>query len=140
MKNSYFIVCLILFLMFSTSASSNNIDNEWNYSLTPYAWLAGFEGEAGKFEDLPPIFVDISPKEAFQDSDSSFALIFEAKKGKHGIYIDYFYSNSLSDEVIFPELAISSRSRTKNTMNTLAYERVFIKKNKASLSLLAGAR
>ncbi|PCI57623.1 MAG: hypothetical protein COB45_03270 [Gammaproteobacteria bacterium] len=131
-------VIVTFLLTFSLTLQANN--EKWNFSLTPYGWFAGFEGLSGTFENLPPLDVNISPSDALNDSDSSFMLIAEAKKGKHGIYTDYFYSNSLYEEDIFPNLGVSFRSRTKTTMITLAYEREIFKDTDTSFELLAGAR
>lgn len=138
MNNKFFIIFFISSFIFSSYAKGNN--GEWDFSLTPYAWFAGFEGVSGTFEDFPPVDVDLSAKDTFNDSDSSFALIFEAKRGENGVYIDYLYSNSLSEDEIFPLLELTSRSRTKTTMITFAYERVMINSNNSSLEFLAGTR
>lgn len=132
---------LLLFsltLLFSSSIKAN--EKQWDFRISPYAWFAGFEGVVNTFDSKFPSYVNISPSEALNDSDSAFALIVDAKNQGHGVYADYFYSNSLFDDEVAPVLGISVRSRTKTTIVTLAYEKEWINNEAWLVDVMFGSR
>ncbi|MEH6559298.1 MAG: hypothetical protein V7708_15990 [Oceanicoccus sp.] len=82
----------------------------------------------------------MSASDAFSDTESSFMMILDAKKGKHGIYTDIFYSDVDSAENLDTATSTKLRSVTKTTMLTLAYSHNVFNENGTSVDLLAGAR
>jgi len=111
---------------------------QWDYRLSPYIWFAGSKGDVGPLKNLPPVDVDISPSEALEDTESSFMMIFDAKKGRHGIYTDVFYSDVQQKENIINSANIESI--TKSTMLSAAYTYEIFNDNKTVVDVLAGVR
>lgn len=138
MKSNINKLILICLLTFPITLQANQ--KEWGFNLTPYGWFSGFEGVVNTFDSQFPSHVDISPSEALNDSDASFMLIFEAKKGGQGVYTDYFYSNSLFDDEVAPVIGLNIRSRTKTTMVTIAYVRELLEREDLTLDVMVGTR
>ena len=115
-------------------------DDDWKFRLSPYIWFAGFEGEVGPLKGVPSSDVDISASDALSDTDSSFMLILDAKKGLNGIYTDIFYSDITSTEKIDAGTSTKVRSSTETTMITVAYAYSVLQDNAMNVDLMAGAR
>ena len=122
--------------------TSSNIraDDDWNFRLSPYIWFAGLEGDVGPLKGVPPSEVDISASDAFSDTESSFMLILDAKKGLNGIYTDIFYSDISSTETIDAGTSTKVRSTTETTMITAAYTYNVLNDNAMNVDLMAGVR
>ena len=122
--------------------TSSNVlaDEGWKFRLAPYMWFAGLEGDVGPLKNVPSSDVDISPSDALDDTDSSFMLIFDARKGLHGIFTDIFYSDLTSTEKIDSATSTKLRSTTKTTMITAAYTYSVLQDNFTNVDLMAGAR
>ena len=131
------IISLAFAVLLSTSVVA---EDEWRFKLSPYIWLAGFEGEAGPLKNAPPSETSISASDAFADTDVSLMMIIDAKKGRHGIYTDIFYSDIESTETLNTATNTQLNSRTKTTMLTLSYSLDLHHVNGSSVDLLAGAR
>lgn len=114
--------------------------NQWEVRLSPYIWFAGFKGEVAPIEGLPPSHEDISASDALDDTESSFMLIAEAKKGKHAVYTDIFYSDVNSEESIDPVNLVDIESITKTTIITVGYGREIFNDNSTVVDFLVGAR
>ncbi|KPJ82618.1 MAG: hypothetical protein AMJ58_00165 [Gammaproteobacteria bacterium SG8_30] len=113
---------------------------DWEFKLAPYLWFAGLEGTAATIPGLPPGEIDISPSKALEDTETALMLMFEARKGRSGLFTDLVYSDVRSDEELIPALGLSLRSETKSTLLTFAYEHRLLQEERGSLDLLAGAR
>lgn len=113
-------------------------EEEWNYRLSPYIWFAGSKGDVGPLKNLPPVYVDISASDALKDTELSFMLIFDAKKGTHGVYTDTFYSDVQQKENVIANTSIESI--TKTTMLSVAYTYEILNDNNTVVDLLAGLR
>ena len=59
-------------------SSSACAEEQWSFTLSPYVWLAVFEGDVVTIRCLPPVSVDISLSDAADDPETSFMLISEA--------------------------------------------------------------
>lgn len=115
-------------------------EEKWNFNLSPYIWFAGLEGDVSPLKRVPVSAVNVSPSEALADTEASFMVIFEAKKGKNGIYTDTFYSDAETKEASSGPAGSQLTSRTKTTMLTVAYSRNVLNENGSSIDLLAGGR
>ena len=113
---------------------------EWRFSLTPYIWFAGLEGDVGVV-GLPPAPVDISASDAVDDTETSLMVLMSAKKGSHGVFADLFYADVRSEEELVPApVSLFAKTTTKTTIFTLAYQYEQYNSGGAVLDLLAGAR
>lgn len=121
-------------------SSSACAEEQWLFKLSPYIWFAGFEGDVATIKGLPPVRVDISPSDAIDDSEASFMLISEARRGKQGIYLDIYYSDSDSEEDIVEPEGLMLQSVTKTTMATVGYTHEVLNSQNLVLEAMAGAR
>jgi hypothetical protein len=116
-------------------------EEEWRFRLSPYLWFAGLEGDVATVPPLPTAPIDISPSDALDDTQASLMVIFEAKKGRHGGYLDFLYTDVESDDELVPQpINLVLRSRTKSTIFTLAYEYELYNREGTVIDLLAGGR
>ena len=113
---------------------------EWEFKLAPYLWFAGLEGTAATIPGLPPAEIDVSPSQALEDTEIALMLMFEARKGRSGLFTDLVYSDVRSDAELIPSLGLSLRSETKSTLLTFAYQYRLLEPVRGSLDLLVGAR
>ncbi|MCX2983434.1 hypothetical protein EYC98_21450 [Halieaceae bacterium IMCC14734] len=123
-----------------TASFSLSAEEQWSFNLSPYIWFAGFEGDVATIEGLPPVNVDISPSDAIDDTETSFMFISEAKKGKQGVYLDFYYSDMTSEEPIVELEDTTIQSGTKTTMATVGYTYEVFSNQNTVLEAMAGAR
>jgi hypothetical protein len=114
---------------------------DWQIRLSPYAWLASLEGDIGSVQGLPSVPVDVSPSDVIDDIEAVVMLIFDAKKGQHGLYADIFYAHIQADEEVLPApIDLSLRAEVQNRILSLAYQYEFHRSERAVVDLLLGAR
>jgi len=132
------IAIFVALALFAPALASAAEDEAWKFRLSPYIWFAGIEGDVSPFKNLPSTPIDISASDALDDTDASFMVILDAKKGRHGILADVFYSDVQSTEKLAPGLNL--KSGTKTTMISVAYEYELFRNERGSIDGLAGAR
>lgn len=115
-------------------------ENGWKFKLTPYLWFAGVDGDVSTIPGAPTVPVKISPSDAISDTEVSLMAIFTAKKQRHGILVDFVYTDVQSTEELVPEINLSLKSTSKNTIASMAYMYEVYKKEQAIVDLFAGAR
>jgi hypothetical protein len=116
-------------------------EEDWRFRVSPYVWFAGLKGDVATIPPLPAAPVDVSPSDALDDTQASLMVIFDAKKGRHGAYLDLLYTDVESDDELVPQpINLVLRSRTKSTVFTLAYQYEIYSQDGAVVDLLAGAR
>jgi hypothetical protein len=113
---------------------------DWDFTLAPYLWFAGLEGDAATIPGLPSAPIDVSPSQAIEDTEAALMLVFEARKGRGGLFVDLIYTDVRSEEEFLPALGISVRSRSKSTLLSGAYEQRLIDSESGNFDLLGGAR
>ena len=86
--------------------------SEWEFRLSPYGWFAGFKGEVAGIPGFPPTTVDISPSDAFDDSEIAVMAMFEGKKKGKGLLMDFMYSDTESEDAIAGSITLTSRTKT----------------------------
>lgn len=69
----------------------------------------------------PAIPFDLSAKDAFDDNEVSYMVIFQGKKDKQVFLLDFMYSDTQSDEDVVPVIDLEVRSTAKNTVASAAY-------------------
>lgn len=129
------LIGVILLLMPLTVGAS-----DWAFRLTPYLWFAGLEGELTPVEGLPSAPVDVSPSQALEDTETGVMVMFDARRGSHGLYLDFIYTDVRSDDDVIPQLGITVRSTTKSTLFSAAYEYAFVEHDRGGVDGLVGAR
>lgn len=134
--------CLLFLITLSPSftyASSN--EDSWEFSLIPYAWLAGQNGKVATLPGLPPADIDINFADDIADNiNGALMLVGEARKGSFGVSMEVSYTDIESDESIFGQYFNTITSRTQNWMvSAAAFYRV-LETDRASLDGLGGIR
>jgi hypothetical protein len=114
------------------------VTEKWEFRLSPYGWLAGFKGDVAGVPGFPPAYVDISPSDAFDDSEIALMGMFEGKKNGKGFLIDFMYSDSKSEDAVAG--AITLTSRTKTTVISGAYLHELYNHEQTVLDAFAGIR
>jgi len=113
----------------------------WDFRLTPYLWFAGLKGDVATIPGAPSAPIDISPSEAIEDTEAGLMLLLDAKRGRHGVFADFLYTDVRSDEDLLPPpIALTLRSVTKTTIFSLAYQYEVFNENQTSLDVMVGAR
>lgn len=69
----------------------------WSFGLTPYVWFAGLEGDVGAISGLPPVSVDAGFGDIIENTDFTFMLAAEARRGRFGVITDLSYLALSSD-------------------------------------------
>ena len=114
---------------------------DWRFELSPYAWVAGLKGEVGTLPGEPAAPIDVAPSDVIDNLDAVLMLIFNARRGRHGLYADIFYADiRAEEELIPPPVDLKLRIQAESTLATLAYQYEFFRHDGASAELLAGAR
>jgi hypothetical protein len=82
-----------------------------------------------------------SPSDALDDTKTSLKLLVDAKRGAHGLFADFLYSDVRSDEDLVPQpIGLTLRSVSKTTILSLAYQYQIYKQDNTILDLMIGAR
>ena len=112
-------------------------DETWDFTLTPYLWFAGIEGNVSTVPGFPVAPLKVSPREALEDTEASFMVAFAANRGQHGISGDFFYSKAVSDEELVPAFDLLLKSTSKSTVGSLYYHYTLAE---SGIQLFAGFR
>ena len=131
----------VALLGFSVSAAASTVDDDWKFALSPYMWFAGLKGDIATTPPLPPVSVDISPSDAFKDTQVGLMLALDMRKGRHGAFADLVYTDVQSDTELVPApINLTMKSTSKTTIFSLAYEYEIYRAGKAHAEVLAGGR
>jgi hypothetical protein len=113
----------------------------WQFRLTPYLWLAGLKGNMATIPGAPAAPIDVSPGDAVADTETSLMLLIDAKRGRHGVFADFLYSDVQSDEELVPApINLALQSITRTTIFSLAYQYEIFNQDRVVIDLLLGAR
>ena len=92
-------------------------DQGWQFRLSPYMWFAGLEGDVATIPGSPPASIDISPSDALNDTEVGVMVMLDARRGRHGVFADFIYTDVQSDEALIPApINLNLRSKTKTTV------------------------
>ena len=139
MKMNVYVVCVVMILIVM-SQQVVTAESGWKFKLAPYLWFAGVDGDVSTIPDAATGPVKMSPSDAISDTEVSLMAIFTAKKQRHGILIDFLYTDVQSTEELVPEINLSMKSTSKNTIASMAYMYEVYKKEQTIIDLFAGAR
>ena len=112
----------------------------WQFRLTPYLWFAGLKGDVATIPGVPSAPIDVSPSQAIEDTEAALMLMFDARRGRHGLFVDFIYTDVRSNDEVFPNLGISLRSVSKSTVLSGAYQYRMVDSDASSLDLMGGLR
>ena len=115
-------------------------NNSWEFRLSPYAWLAGFEGDVASIPGSPTVPIDISSSDALSDTEASFMGMFDGKKNGKGFFIDLLYSDLQSEETLLEGINLGLKSTSKTTIFSGAYLHEIYNHDQSIVDLFVGAR
>ena len=118
--------------------------SEWRFSVAPYVWGAGLDGEVGIF-NRQPIDVDLSFSDILENLKFAGMGIVEAHNGTWGILGDVTYVTTEAEESFERDLGLGNVSLnatldTQTFIGTVMGEYRLVNSDAMSLDLLGGVR
>lgn len=125
----------------ATFCMAKSGNDDWQFHIAPYAWLAGQSGTVSSFGNLPPVDIDIDFwDDILGNINGALFVVGEVQKGKFGIMVDIAYVY-IEDENATPGPAFSSAvAETNSWLATAAAEYRVVEKSAAFVDLFAGFR
>ncbi|SDJ54010.1 hypothetical protein [Aliiruegeria lutimaris] len=114
--------------------------SQWEFTVSPYAWLAGLEGDLGTLPGLPSEKVSLSFGDIVEDLDYGLFLFASARNGPWVLFFDGSAVQTTSSESVGGPIvdSIEVESRTSNL--ALAAGRTVAGNNVSNLDVYIGAR
>lgn len=126
----------------AAQAQPSAAQDEWEFSLTPYLWIVGVEGNVGARPGRPPVNVDAEFDSIFDKLEGGFLGKAEARRGRFGAVVDLDYlSISGGDEIrVGDRIALSGEVELSTFDATIAgYYRAH-QGERVTVDLFGGAR
>jgi hypothetical protein len=143
MKTTAFAIGLLASTLAAQTAPAAAQDSEgWRFTLTPYIWAAGIQGDVGARPGNPPIEVDVKFTDIFDKLEGVFVGKLDVGYGRFGAYADIMYIKVGTDRdvKIGNLLTLDAQLDVATTAATIAgYYRVY-DSAEGHLDLIAGAR
>lgn len=132
---------LLFFMMLNHSVYAESSDSNWQFRLSPYAWLAGQDGTVATFPRLPPADISIDFwDDVLGNINGALFLVGEARKDRFGMLLDIAYVHIESDGSMPGHYFSSIVSTSKSWMISAAGSYRLAEKSRGSLDLIAGIR
>src|SRR5215212_5040474 len=64
--------------------------SEWSFTIAPYVWLAGLEGEIAAF-GAPEVDIDLSISDVLKHLDAGLMGAAEARNGRFSVATEFFW-------------------------------------------------
>lgn len=128
------------FAFFAGAISTPSHAQDWEFQVTPYAWMSGLSGDVGTIPGLPAGSVDLTFADILEDLDFAGMLLASARNGPWVVYLDTTYVRVSPTEslggVVFDRVEIESETTTL----ALAVGRTLAKTEQGSVDAYLGAR
>ena len=95
MKNIIRIAALVSLAFMASVAGAGA--QEWEFRVTPYAWMSGLSGEVGTIPGLPAGSIDLSFGDILEELEFAGMLMVSARNGPWVIYLDTTYVRTSLD-------------------------------------------
>jgi hypothetical protein len=122
------------------AAAQEATDSGWSFTITPYLWAAGIQGEAGTLPPLPPADVDASFGDIWDDLRFAGMIAGTARKGRFGIAGDLQYVETEATSNSLAPLFDREKLVSKSFIVSVLGEYVGFEDDRANLRLSGGAR
>lgn len=130
----------LLVMLASASGAAAQSAADWEFQVTPYAWLSGLAGDVGTIPGLPAGSVDLSFGDILEDLDFAGMLMASARNGPWVVLVDATYVRTSSTEtlrgVVFDSVTVESETTTL----ALAVGRTLAETERGSVDAYLGAR
>ena len=138
MKIRYLLPATLVLSASLTSGAAAQSD--WEFTIAPYGWMAGIEGDLGTVPGFPSAPVDLSFGDILEDLDYGFFLFASARNGSWVIFLDGSAVKTTSTESIAGAAIdkVTIESTTTNLGLAVGYT-VFADPN-SIVDVYAGAR
>lgn len=125
--------------------------SEWRFTLAPYVWGVGLNGDVGLF-GFAPVEIDIPFSDIIQNLDFAAMGVAEAHNGTWGVFVDLNYTNLSAgksrsralERDIFEEFGVEAQvdasADITEFIGTVMGEWRAVNSDQMSLDLMAGAR
>lgn len=115
-------------------------ESGWTFTVAPYFWAAGMDGEVGQF-GLPDVEIDASFSDIFHNLDFGAMGVVEARNGSFGVLGDIMYVKLSADQGVETRRIDADVELTSETFSALlAAEYRLLEGEGGSLDILAGGR
>lgn len=74
--------------------ASPALADDWTFSVTPYLWVAGFDGDVKPFPNYPQVHADRTTGDVLDDFQVGGAVAFEGYSGNWSFLGDFTYANT----------------------------------------------
>lgn len=116
-------------------------EGEWDITVAPYLWLSAQDGTTSVVTELPPVEVDASFGDIFENLDIAAMAIVEADNGNIYLRSDFFYASLGADAEVVQDPRFSSAELSSKVLNLSAAAGVVAYEDADSqVNLFAGAR
>jgi len=131
------LVCVLTLALFAAPAMAGD---DWEFSLMPYLWFAGLDGQTSSVPGEPPVDVDAKFSDILENLDLALFLAADARKGRWGMLLDLMYVDVEADGTFpGPEFSDVTFESTQWVIGGLGYYRL-VEKDKAFVDALGGVR
>ena len=121
--------------------AESNSEEEWHFTVAPYAWLAGQKGSVATLPPLPSVDIDIDFwDDILGNINGALFLVGEARKGKYGALFDMAYVDIELESSTPGPIFSSVTSRTKAWIVSVAGSYRLVEKPDVFADLLVGIR
>lgn len=98
----------------SPPAARPESNSDWQFSVSPYLWMAGVQGTVRQF-DSPPARIKSDFGQIFNELDYAFMGIIEGRRGRYSIFADMAYTktsvrDSTPKGVLAEKIGVTSQS------------------------------
>jgi hypothetical protein len=114
--------------------------SHWTFTLSPYLWAAGIQGETGTLPGLPAADVDQRFSDIFDDLQPSGMLFYTARKGRFGVTGDIQYVETLAKSNALAPLFGREELRSKSFILSVLGEYLVYEDARAKVRIAGGAR
>ncbi|SDE71871.1 hypothetical protein [Ruegeria marina] len=114
--------------------------SDWEFNITPYAWMSGLSGDLGTVPGLPSQPVDLSFGDIFDDLDYGLFLLSSARNGPWVIYFDGSLVKTTSDEQIGGPIVQALQVESKTTNAALSLGRTVSVSQDHNIDVYLGVR
>lgn len=131
-------------ILVQPSPSEPATGNEWTFSVAPYLWAAGLQGDVGLF-GREPVDIDMSFGDIFDNLRFGGMIVGEAHNGTWGLFADLIYVKIEADQSVTRTIAgvpvnLAANVETSSLTATFMGEYRAVSQQTATLDLMAGAR
>lgn len=115
--------------------------SEWQFEVTPYAWLSGVDGDIGSLpiSGISPQHVSLSFGDIWDDLDFAGMLFASARHDPWVVYVDATYVKTTSKESL-PPVVDTLEVTSKTTTFALAVGRSVSRDDRHNIDAYVGAR